>query len=100
MAGLVGQSLSRAAGTIGTAMAEQLTFRLEAALPRPGDVAPMWPKPHPEPFDAPDWLFEPTWGGHRALAFVEPGSGKDTDCSKSLTEARAAGAVKKTPAPA
>ena len=74
MAGLVGQSLSRPAGTIGTAMAEQLTFRLEAALPRPGDVAPMWPKPHPEPFDAPDWLFEPTWGGHRALAFVEPGA--------------------------
>lgn len=57
------------------AMAEQLSFRLEPALPRPGDVEPMWPRPHPEPFDAPDWLFEPTWGGHRALAFVEPGAG-------------------------
>jgi bifunctional non-homologous end joining protein LigD len=55
-------------------MAEQLTFRLEAALPRPGDVAPMWPTPRPDPFDSPDWLFEPTWGGHRALAFVSPGS--------------------------
>jgi bifunctional non-homologous end joining protein LigD len=56
------------------AMAEQLTFSLEAALPRPGDVAPMWPTPRPDPFDSPDWLFEPTWGGHRALAFVSPGS--------------------------
>ena len=53
-------------------MAEQLSFRLEPALPRPGDVAPMWPTPYPEAFDSPDFLFEPTWGGHRVLAFVEP----------------------------
>jgi bifunctional non-homologous end joining protein LigD len=53
-------------------MAEQLSFRLEPALPRPGNVAPMWPTPHPEPFDSPDFLFEPTWGGHRVLAYVEP----------------------------
>ena len=25
------------------------------------------------PFDSSDYLFEPTWGGHRALAFVGPG---------------------------
>jgi ATP-dependent DNA ligase len=54
-------------------MAEQLSFRLEPALPRPGDVAPMWPTPYPEPFDSPDFLFEPTWGGHRVIAYVEPG---------------------------
>src|SRR5262245_61047108 len=65
---------SRVTGYHRRAMAEQLSFLLEPALPRPGDVAPMWPKAHPEPFDAPDWLFEPTWGGHRALAFVEPGA--------------------------
>ena len=53
-------------------MAEQLSLRLEPALPRPGDVAPMWPTPRPDPFDSPDFLFEPTWGGHRALAFVGP----------------------------
>ena len=53
-------------------MAEQLSFRLEPALPRPGDLAPMWPTPHPEPFDSPDFLFEPTWGGHRVLAFIDP----------------------------
>src|SRR3954447_21081797 len=57
-------------------MAEQLTFRLEAALPRPGDVAPMWPTARPDPFDSPDWLFEPTWGGHRAIAFVSPGTSR------------------------
>lgn len=54
------------------AMVEQLNLRLEPALPRPGDVAPMWPTPSPEPFDSDDHLFEPTWGGHRVLAFVGP----------------------------
>ncbi len=53
-------------------MAEQLSFRLEPALPRPGDLAPMWPTPYPEAFDSSDFLFEPTWGGHRVLAFVDP----------------------------
>ncbi|MCJ7710418.1 MAG: hypothetical protein MUQ32_06245 [Chloroflexi bacterium] len=53
-------------------MAEQLSLRLEPALPRAGDLAPMWPTPHPEPFDSPDFLFEPTWGGHRVLAFIDP----------------------------
>ena len=53
-------------------MVEQLNLRLEPALPRPGDVAPMWPTARPEPFDSPDYLFEPTWGGHRVLVFVGP----------------------------
>ncbi len=53
-------------------MAEQLSLRLEPALPRAGDLAPMWPTPHAEPFDSPDFLFEPTWGGHRVLAFIDP----------------------------
>lgn len=52
--------------------AEQLSFRLDPALPRPGDVAPMWPVPRPDAFDSADHLFEPTWGGHRALSFVGP----------------------------
>ncbi len=55
-------------------MPEQLSFQLEPAMPRPGDVAPMWPTPRAEPFDSSDWFFEPTWGGHRVLAFVEPGA--------------------------
>ena len=53
-------------------MAEQLSFRLEPGLPRSGDVAPMWPVPRRDPFDSPDFLFGPTWGGHRVLVFVEP----------------------------
>jgi bifunctional non-homologous end joining protein LigD len=54
-------------------MGEQLSFQLEPAMPRPGDVAPMWPTPGTDAFDSSDWIFEPTWGGHRALAFIEPG---------------------------
>jgi bifunctional non-homologous end joining protein LigD len=53
-------------------MAEQLSLRMEPPLPEPGEVAPMWPTPRSEPFDSADYLFEPTWGGHRALAFVGP----------------------------
>ncbi len=53
-------------------MAEQLSFHLEPRMPNPGDVAPMWPTPRPDAFDSADWLFEPTWGGHRVLAFVGP----------------------------
>ena len=52
--------------------AEQLSFRLDPALPAPGAVAPMWPVPRPDAFDSPDHLFEPTWGGHRVIAFVGP----------------------------
>jgi bifunctional non-homologous end joining protein LigD len=53
-------------------MAEQLSLRLDPALPRLEDVRPMWPVPSDGPFDSPDHLFEPTWGGHRALALVGP----------------------------
>jgi len=52
--------------------AEQLSFRLDPALPNPGDLAPMWPVPRSDAFDSPDFLFEPTWGGHRVFAFVGP----------------------------
>jgi bifunctional non-homologous end joining protein LigD len=53
-------------------MAEQLSLRLEPGMPRSGDVAPMWPVPRRDPFDSPDYLFGPTWGGNRVLVFVEP----------------------------
>ncbi len=54
-------------------MTEQLSLRLDPALPRPGSVAPMWPVPRRDPFDSADYLFGPAWGGHRVLAFIEPG---------------------------
>ena len=54
-------------------MANQLSLGFDPALPRAGGVAPMWPIPRRDPFDSAEHLFEPTWGGHRVLAFLEPG---------------------------
>ena len=52
---------------------DQLSLSLDAALPNlPAGVRPMLPRPLAEPFDSPDHLFEPSWGGTRALAFCEP----------------------------
>jgi bifunctional non-homologous end joining protein LigD len=57
-------------------MRDQLSLRLEpdvAILPNlPDTLRPMLPRPATEPFDSPDHLFEPSWGGLRALAFVGP----------------------------
>ena len=54
-------------------MTDQLSLRLEAALPRPpGTLRPMLARPAEGPFDSADHLFEPSWGGRRALAFVGP----------------------------
>jgi bifunctional non-homologous end joining protein LigD len=54
-------------------MTDQLSLRLEPSLPRlPTDLRPMLPRPAAEPFDSTDHLFEPSWGGERALAFIEP----------------------------
>jgi bifunctional non-homologous end joining protein LigD len=64
-------------------MTDQLSLRLEPDLPTlpnlPTTLRPMLPRPLTEPFDSPDHLFEPSWGGARALVFVgpadRPGSG-------------------------
>ena len=57
-------------------MRDQLSLRLEpeiAPLPNlPDGLRPMLARSIPEPFDSPDHLFEPSWGGLRALAFVGP----------------------------
>ena len=54
-------------------MTDQLSLRLEPELPRlPADLRPMLPRPAPAPFDSADHLFEPSWGGERVLAFIEP----------------------------
>jgi bifunctional non-homologous end joining protein LigD len=54
-------------------MADQLSLRLEAdQLPDLPDLRPMLPRPVPEPFDSSDHLFEPWWGGERALVSVGP----------------------------
>jgi bifunctional non-homologous end joining protein LigD len=54
-------------------MTDQLTLRLEPALPRlPAGLKPMLARPLPEPFDSDAHLFEPMWGGARALALIGP----------------------------
>lgn len=54
-------------------MTDQLTMRLEPALPRlPAELRPMLARPLPEPFDSSAHLFEPMWGGARALALIGP----------------------------
>lgn len=65
-------------------MSDQLTLELEAALPTaPATLRPMLARLLPEPFDSPHHLFEPSWGGERALARVSgtgttfvPGEGR------------------------
>ena len=54
-------------------MADQLSLRLDAdQLPDLPDLRPMIPRPFPEPFDSADHLFEPWWGGERALVYIGP----------------------------
>jgi bifunctional non-homologous end joining protein LigD len=57
-------------------MRDQLSLRLEpeiATLPNlPDGLRPMLPRPAAEPFDSAAHLFEPSWGGLRALAFIGP----------------------------
>ena len=54
-------------------MSDQLTMRLEPPLPKlPSGLRPMLARPLPEPFDSDAHLFEPAWGGARALALIGP----------------------------
>jgi bifunctional non-homologous end joining protein LigD len=61
-------------------LSDQLSMRLEPALPNlPAGLRPMLARPLPEPFDSSAHIFEPIWGGARALALIgpaeEPGGG-------------------------
>ena len=57
-------------------MRDQLSLRLEPELPPlpnlPEGLRPMLPRAGAEPFDSTAHIFEPAWGGRRALAFVGP----------------------------
>jgi bifunctional non-homologous end joining protein LigD len=60
-------------------MLDQLSLQLPVPLPNlPATLRPMLAKPADEPFDSPDHLFEPSWGGARAFAFIEPTAGGST----------------------
>jgi bifunctional non-homologous end joining protein LigD len=57
-------------------MADQLSLSLEPApIGWPATVQAMGAQPADEPYDDPDTLFEPWWGGERALAYT----GRDPD---------------------
>src|SRR4029450_7183148 len=53
---------------------DQRSLRLEPDVPvlpnLPTTLRPMLPRPLAEPFDSQAHLFEPSWGGLRALAFI------------------------------
>jgi bifunctional non-homologous end joining protein LigD len=56
-------------------MTDQLSLPLDASadrLPDLPDLRPMLARPLSEPFDSDEHLFEPWWGGTRALVFVGP----------------------------
>jgi bifunctional non-homologous end joining protein LigD len=54
-------------------MADQLSLRLEAdQLPDLPDLRPMLPRPLASPFDSDQHLFEPWWGGERAIVSIGP----------------------------
>jgi ATP-dependent DNA ligase len=58
-------------------MVEQLSLRLDPALPRlPAALKHMLPAATTEPFDSPEFLFEPTWGGRRVFAFLDGARGR------------------------
>ena len=51
----------------------QLSLFPKGTPPLPRAVPPMRPERLPEPFDSPDYAFEPLYDGLRTLAFVEDG---------------------------
>src|SRR5258706_9038324 len=54
-------------------MSDQLSLRLEASLPNArASLRRMLARPLAEAFDSPNHLFEPVWGGVRALARIGP----------------------------
>ncbi len=60
-------------------MTDQLSLQLDPALPNlPATLRPMLARPLDQPFDSASHLFEPAWGGARALAFIGPAEAPGT----------------------
>jgi bifunctional non-homologous end joining protein LigD len=56
-------------------MADQLSLPLDATadrLPDLPEIRPMLARPLPQPFDSDEHLFEPWWGGTRAIVSIGP----------------------------
>jgi len=74
-AGRIPRLALAATTTIEATMADQLALPLDATadrLPDLPDLQPMLARPLREPFDSEEHLFEPWWGGARALVFIGP----------------------------
>jgi ATP-dependent DNA ligase len=55
---------------------DQLSLKLTGDVARlPRSMRPMLAKPADAAFDSDEHMFEPRWGGRRALAFIEPDGG-------------------------
>ena len=55
-------------------MSDQLNLDLTGDVARlPRSLRPMMPRSAEAPVNSSDHVFEPSWGGRRALAFIEPG---------------------------
>jgi bifunctional non-homologous end joining protein LigD len=68
-------------------MSDQLSLRLETdLLPDLPDLRPMQPRPLPEAFDSADHLFEPWWGGVRALVHIGPADQPGTGVVRVVDE--------------
>jgi ATP-dependent DNA ligase len=58
-------------------VSDQLSLSLTGDVARlPRSLRPMLPKPADAAFDSDEHMFEPRWGGRRALAFIEPDGGR------------------------
>ena len=78
-------------------MADQLSLRLDAdQLPELPDLRPMLPRPLPAPFDSDEHLFEPWWGGERALVMIGP-SVRAGDGAVRITDAEGADLTDRLP---
>jgi bifunctional non-homologous end joining protein LigD len=68
-------------------MPHQLSLNLDVRMPRlPASIRPMLARVVSEPFDSSEHLFEPSWGGLRALAFLEPDPEGRTALTQLLDE--------------
>jgi ATP-dependent DNA ligase len=58
-------------------VSDQLSLSLTGDVAHlPQSLRPMMPKPADAAFDSPEHVFEPRWGGRRAIAFIEPAGGQ------------------------
>jgi hypothetical protein len=72
-------------------MPDQLSLELPTEPPNlPWGLRPMLARPYPTPFDSPNHVFQPLWGGLRVLAFVGSGPPRSAHALAQSDPARSA----------